>query len=73
MDKAISSKLLAQMKRVRDDVMPGKILEEFRGSRVAAASLEVIRELLDAGAAALADQDTEKCVEVFGELKAIGV
>lgn len=72
MDKAISSKLLAQMRRVRDEVMPGKILEEHRGSRVATASLEVIRELLDAGAAALADQDTEKSVEVFGELKAIG-
>jgi hypothetical protein len=30
-----------------------------------------VRELLDGAAAALADQDAEKCLELFGELKAI--
>jgi hypothetical protein len=72
MEKAISSRLIAEMKRVRDDVMPRKILEEFRGSRAASASLEAIRELLDGGTAALADQDGERCLEIFGELKTVG-
>lgn len=71
MEKTLTSRLIAEMRRVRDEVMPSRILEEFRGSSVATAELTVVRELLDGGIAALADQDAEKCLEVFGELKAI--
>jgi hypothetical protein len=71
MDKALSTKLITEMRRVRDDVMPDKILEEHRGSSVAGAALEMIRDQLDNGAQALADQDSEKALETFGELKAI--
>lgn len=71
LDKAISARLILEMQRVRDEVMPPRIIEEFRGSRAAEQALEQTRELLDKGTQALADQDSEQCLEVFGELKAV--
>ena len=70
-DKTLVSKLIAEMRRVRDEVMPPRVLEEFRGSRSATTELSAIRSMLDAAAEALGEQDSAKCLDAFGELKSL--
>lgn len=71
MDKEIAARVIDEMRRVRDDVMPEKILEEFRGSRQAKAQLAALRQVLDDAVAALSEQNTARCLDVYGQLKTL--
>lgn len=70
-DKSLTSKLVSEMRRVRDELMPERIVGEHRGSRGATAQLEIIRKALDEATGALAEQDADRCLEAFGELKGL--
>lgn len=71
MDKALREKLIAEMRRVRDEVMPAAIIGEFRGSRVSRDELAQVREVLDRATNALAEQNGADCLEAFGELRTL--